>query len=36
MNVSIAKVFEIVNAISKFEIKDEKDKEAFNEALQIY
>ena len=35
MNVSIAKVFEIVNAISKFQIKDEKDKEAINEALHI-
>ena len=35
MNVSIAKVFEIVNAISKFQIKDEMDKEAINEALRI-
>ena len=35
MNVSIAKVFEIVNAISKFQIKDEMDKEAINEALHI-
>ena len=35
MNVSIAKVFEIVNAISKFQIKDEIDKEAINEALHI-
>jgi leucyl-tRNA synthetase len=35
MNVSIAKVFEIVNAISKFQINNEEDKEAINEALQI-
>ena len=35
MNVSIAKVFEMVNAISKFQIEDEEDKEAINEALHI-
>ncbi len=35
MNVSIARVFEIVNAMSKFEINDEKDKMAFTEALYI-
>ena len=35
MNVSIAKVFEIVNAISKFQIEDEESKEAINEALHI-
>ena len=35
MNVSIAKVFEIVNAISKFKINDEKDAEAISEALHI-
>tara|TARA_B100002019_G_scaffold291399_1_gene311499 strand:+ start:1908 stop:4472 length:2565 start_codon:yes stop_codon:yes gene_type:complete len=35
MNVSIARVFEIVNAMSKFEINDEKDKIAFTEALYI-
>ena len=35
MNVSIARVFEIVNAMSKFEINDEKDKMAFTEALCI-
>ena len=35
MNVSIARVFEIVNAISKFEINDEKDKTAAKEALHI-
>ena len=35
MNVSIARIFEIVNAMSKFEINDEKDKMAFTEALYI-
>ena len=35
MNVSIAKVFEIVNAISKFQIEDEESQEAINEALHI-
>ena len=35
MNVSIARVFEIVNAISKFEINNEKDKTAIKEALHI-
>ena len=35
MNVSIARVFEIVNAISKFEINDEKDGIAVKEALLI-
>ena len=35
MNVSIARVFEIVNAMSKFEINNEKDKKAFTEALFI-
>ena len=35
MNVSIAKVFEIVNAISKFEIKEEQDKQAMSESLYI-
>ena len=35
MNVSIARVFEIVNAISKFEINDEKDRTAVKEALHI-
>ena len=35
MNVSIAKVFEMVNAISKFQIEDEEGKEAINEALHI-
>ncbi len=35
MNVSIAKVFEIVNTISKFEIKEEQDKQAISESLYI-
>ncbi len=35
MNVSIARVFEIVNAMSKFEINNEKDKMAITEALHI-
>ncbi len=35
MNVSIAKVFEIVNAISKFDVEEEKGKEAINEAIHI-
>ena len=35
MNVSIARVFEIVNAISKFEINNEKDGIAVKEALLI-
>ncbi len=35
MNVSIARVFEIVNAISKFEINDEKGGIAVKEALLI-
>ncbi len=35
MNVSIARIFEIVNAMSKFEINNEKDKMAFTEALYI-
>ena len=35
MNVSIARVFEIVNAISKFKINDENDKAAVKEALHI-
>ena len=35
MNVSIAKVFEIVNVISKFDVEEEKGKEAINEAIHI-
>ena len=35
MNVSIAKVYEIVNAISKFKIKDENDEQAISESLYI-
>ena len=35
MNVSIAKVFEIVNTILKFEIKEEQDKQAISESLHI-
>ena len=35
MNVSIAKVFEIVNSILKFEIKEEQDKQAISESLYI-
>ena len=35
MNVSIAKVFEIVNAISKFEIKDKESENALSESLYI-
>ena len=35
MNVSIAKIFETVNAISKFNLEEELDKEAINEALRI-
>ncbi len=35
MNVAIAKVFEMVNAISKFEIKDEMDRQAVIESLHI-
>ena len=35
MNVSIAKIFETVNAISKFNLEEEQDKEAINEALRI-
>tara|TARA_Y100000992_G_scaffold240337_1_gene171155 strand:- start:549 stop:1199 length:651 start_codon:yes stop_codon:yes gene_type:complete len=35
MNVAIARVFEMVNAISKFQIIEDKDREAINEALLI-
>ncbi len=35
MNVAIAKVFEIVNAISKFDVQSEKDKQAIKESLYI-
>ena len=35
MNVAIARVFEIVNAISKFEIQSEKDEIAIRESLYI-
>ncbi|MDC3163137.1 class I tRNA ligase family protein, partial [Pelagibacteraceae bacterium] len=35
MNVSIAKVFEIVNAISKFEVKNKEDEDAISESLLI-
>ena len=35
MNVSIAKVFEIVNALSKFKVENKKDECAMNESLKI-
>tara|TARA_Y200000002_G_scaffold25196_1_gene18979 strand:- start:2738 stop:5308 length:2571 start_codon:yes stop_codon:yes gene_type:complete len=35
MNVSIAKVFEMVNAISKFKIENEEDERAISESLYI-
>tara|TARA_Y200000002_G_scaffold54244_1_gene39680 strand:+ start:947 stop:3517 length:2571 start_codon:yes stop_codon:yes gene_type:complete len=35
MNVAIAKVFEMVNAISKFEIENNKDRQAIIESLHI-
>ena len=35
MNVAIAKVFEMVNAISKFEIENDKDRQAIIESLHI-
>ncbi len=35
MNVAIAKVFEMVNAISKFKVQSEKDKQAIKESLYI-